>query len=251
MLAGQPLLPEPDIFGVIAVVGGQLSPVHLPDAPAEPVQKIPIVGNDEKRALIGAQVILQPAQGLKIQVVGGLVQDQQVGLLQQELCNGQTGLLAAAELVDGFVKAVAQKAHAGEDGVYPHRDVVPVPCQVGVLQPPVFFRHGLVSGSLRHGVGGGLQLVLQAENVGKNAAHLLQDGPALGEAAILLLIADGQVPAAGDRPLVVLQGPADDVQQGGFSRAVLPHQSNPVPVLYFGCHARKYQVAAITFTDIL
>ena len=60
------------------------------------VQERDVVGNEDKRILILVQVAFQPLDVLLIQVVGGLVQQQNVRLFQQELAQQHLGTLAAA-----------------------------------------------------------------------------------------------------------------------------------------------------------
>ena len=45
------------------------------------------MGNDQQGALVAAEIFLQPAQGLEVQMVGRLVQDQKVWLTKQQLRN--------------------------------------------------------------------------------------------------------------------------------------------------------------------
>ena len=49
----------------------------------------------QHRAGVGAQELLQPQHRLGVQVVGGLVEQQQVGRLQQQLAQRHATALAA------------------------------------------------------------------------------------------------------------------------------------------------------------
>jgi hypothetical protein len=49
------------------------------------VQEALVVGDDDGAAGVGVQELLQPADGQDVQVVGGLVQQQQVGPTHQHL----------------------------------------------------------------------------------------------------------------------------------------------------------------------
>ena len=72
----------------IAGIDGELPLGQLHDALREPVQKIAVVGHQQNGAVIFVQLLFQPFHGARIQVVGGLVQDEQVGLLEQGLNDG-------------------------------------------------------------------------------------------------------------------------------------------------------------------
>ncbi len=235
---------------IIPRENGEFPVLHLPYLAAEPVQKVPVVGDHQQRPLVGGQILLQPAQGLKVQVVGGLVQYQEAGLFQQQLGDGQPGLLPAAEFVDALFVPVGGEAHTSEDGVDLYLGLVSVPGQEGVLQFFITIRQG---GGLRvagHFLGGFLQLLLQGVDIGKDRAHLLQDGVALLEPGVLPLVADGKAAAPGDGAAVRLQPPGDDVQQGGLARPVDAHQPDAVPVLDPGADPGEDEVAAKGLGDI-
>jgi hypothetical protein len=54
-----------------------------------------VTGDDG--ALVFLQVVLQPRHGLGVEVVGGLVEQQDVGLLQQQPAERHAAPLAAGE----------------------------------------------------------------------------------------------------------------------------------------------------------
>ena len=69
------------VEAVIPAVKLRLSVQHLDDAGNGAIQKIPVVGDGHHRATEGADVFLQPLRGLKVQMVGGLVQQQDIRVL--------------------------------------------------------------------------------------------------------------------------------------------------------------------------
>ena len=55
---------------------------------------------------------LEPLHGLGVEVVGGLVEEQQVGLLEQQLAQRDAAALATGEVVDEDVRRrAAQRVH--------------------------------------------------------------------------------------------------------------------------------------------
>ena len=56
------------------------------------------MGNDQDRAGIFAQMAFEPVHRLGVEMVGGLVQQQQVRLVQQQLAQRDAALLAAREM---------------------------------------------------------------------------------------------------------------------------------------------------------
>ena len=53
------------------------------------------MGDDQDRAGIGAQMAFQPCHGFRIEMVGRLIKQQQIGLRQQELAQCHTAALTA------------------------------------------------------------------------------------------------------------------------------------------------------------
>ena len=120
---GEHLLPD-KIFAVSALEGGQRAVLDLADAGAELIKEVSVVGYNKYRALVAFQIALEPGQGTQIKVVGGLVEDEQIGLLKEQPCKGKPGLLAAGKGRYEPVLRDVSKAHAVEYGVYP--DVYPI-----------------------------------------------------------------------------------------------------------------------------
>ena len=60
---------------------GCLRPVEFENPASHMVEEVTVVGDGNDGALVLLQVALQPLDALSIEVVGGLVQEQDVGLL--------------------------------------------------------------------------------------------------------------------------------------------------------------------------
>ncbi len=70
------------------------------------------MGDGEHGAGVLGQVLLQPLHALGVEVVGGLVEQQQVGLLQQEPAQRDPAPLAAGEHRDvGVAGRAPQRIH--------------------------------------------------------------------------------------------------------------------------------------------
>ena len=70
------------------------------------------MGDDQDRAGIVAQMALEPVDGLGVEMVGRLVEQQQLGLFEQQAAERDAAALAARELVDvGVVGRAAQRVH--------------------------------------------------------------------------------------------------------------------------------------------
>ena len=78
----------------------ELAAVNLADPLGDVVEEVPVVGDNEDGARIGLEVALEPVHALGIEVVGGLVEQQEVGRLQQQLAQGDPATLSSGEDVD-------------------------------------------------------------------------------------------------------------------------------------------------------
>ncbi len=66
------------------IVPEEVAPVELEKARRDVVHEIPIVGDEEHRARPLQQLALEPADGARVEVVGGLVEEQHVGRAEQK-----------------------------------------------------------------------------------------------------------------------------------------------------------------------
>ena len=71
------------VEGIVAAVIFRLSAPEFHDPVYHLIQEIPVMGDGEHRALEFQQVFLQPLHAFHVQMVGGLVQQQNICLLQQ------------------------------------------------------------------------------------------------------------------------------------------------------------------------
>ena len=136
---------------------------------------------------VGEQ-LLEPEDAFEIQVVGGLVEEEQVGLADQFAGDGEAALPAAGE-------RFGAQAAIGE---------------AGAAQRLVDAR-------------GAFQIVevLAGDGVGDD----LVDGVALGEFGVLRHVADARVAAHGDGAGIGLELAGEDPEQGGLARAVAADQA--------------------------
>ncbi len=85
------------VGGVVALVGVGAPPVELQDPGRDVVEEVAVVGHGQDGAGVFLQVLLQPLDALGVEVVGGLVQQQQVGGLQQQLAQGDATALTTGQ----------------------------------------------------------------------------------------------------------------------------------------------------------
>ena len=88
------------VRGVVALVRVQVAAVDFGDPLGHVVEEVPVVGDGEDGAGVAGEVLLEPQHALGVEVVGGLVEEQQVRLLQQELAERDAAALTTGEQGD-------------------------------------------------------------------------------------------------------------------------------------------------------
>ncbi len=87
-----------------------------PGARGDGVDEGAVMGDEHHRAAVPDQGLLEHLLGRDVEVVGGLVEEQEVGLLERDLAEQQAGALPAAQLTDQLVHVVAAEEQGAEYG---------------------------------------------------------------------------------------------------------------------------------------
>ncbi len=174
------------------------------------------MGDQDHAAGEGFQVVLQPGHGLGVQVVGGLVQQQHVGLGEQQPRQGDPAALTARQV--GHRPVVRRAAQ----GVHGHLDLgvdVPQVAGVDLLLEGGHLLHQLVGVVLAQLGGDGVVLVedLLLVAPGDDVAPHVQ-----GRIQVRLLLQIAHLGAVQRLGLAgeLLVHAGHDLQQGGLARAV-------------------------------
>ena len=89
-----------------------MTAVDLGDPAGDVVEEVTVVGNGDNRARVGREVLLQPEDGLGVQVVGRLVEEQQVGRLDEELAQRDAAALTTRQDGDRLIRRrTTQRVH--------------------------------------------------------------------------------------------------------------------------------------------
>src|SRR5271166_5769760 len=73
------------VFGVVALVDGETLVPDLHGAIDGDVEKVAVVRDENVAEWIALEIALEPVAGFEIEVVGGLVEEEQVGFGKQQL----------------------------------------------------------------------------------------------------------------------------------------------------------------------
>ena len=205
------------VGGVVAFVGVQLSAVDLTDPFRDVVEEVTVVCDGQDSTLVVGEVLLQPQDGLGVQVVGGLVEQQQVRLGQQQLGQGDAAALTAGKVGDRRVgRRAAQRLHGLLDlGV-------DLPGVGGVerLLEDAHLLHELVGVVGRHFLGDGLEALLFLEDFAETLLDVLADGLLLVQRRLLQQDAHGRAGLEEGLAVGGLVHASHDLENGGLAGTV-------------------------------
>ena len=85
------------------------APLELNGTGTDLIQKISVMGDNEGCAGKGSQILFQPLDGFDIQMIRGLVQQQKIRFLQQQLTQRHTRFLTAGKIGDRSVYSFSAK----------------------------------------------------------------------------------------------------------------------------------------------
>ena len=122
---------------------------HLDDPGDGPVQEVPVVGHGDHRPGEGVQVVLQNGQGLDVQVVGGLIQQQHIGGGGQHGEEIEPPLFPAGQLADGGPLFLRREEKLLQQ--LGGREQKPLAGQAARKGDGVLFRHANVKETVRVG----------------------------------------------------------------------------------------------------
>ena len=205
---------------VVALVGDALAAVELEDPAGDVVEEVAVVGDGDDRALVLGQVLLEPRDRLGVEVVGGLVQQQQVGRAQQQPAERHAPALAAGERAHvGVRRRQAQRVHR----VFELRVEVPGVGGVDLRLDPAELLGGLL------GVVGGQLVEAVEQRLGLGDAVLARCpctsllSSSCGSCSSIPTVAPG---ASAASPRYSWSTPGHDPQQRRLARAVVAEHAD-------------------------
>ena len=99
----------------VARVRREVAAIDLDDLRHEAIEKLAIVGGHHERALEVAQEVLEPEDRLDVEMVGGLIEEEHIGLHQKDAGQGHAHLPTAGELAHIGIDRLRMKAKACEN----------------------------------------------------------------------------------------------------------------------------------------
>ena len=233
----------------VALVGGHGLEGHLPDLCTDIIEEIAVVADHQHRTGVALEVIFQPFHGGKVQVVGGLVQNEDIGLFQQQLCQAQPRQLAAGEHCNVLLPCILCKTHAGQHLFDIHVHVVAIGGVHDILQGIVLCQQVGVIGLGSHAALQDLHLRHGIQHRGKSGAHLAVDIQRGVQLCVLLQIAQCYPVGHAELALVVLIFAGKNLEQSGLACTVLSHNADAIFPLDTGGHIVQHHLFAKGLTQ--
>ena len=196
-----------------------MAAVDLGDPLGDVVEEVAVVGDGDNGTLVAGQVLLEPENGLGVEVVGGFIQQEKVRSLEEQLAQGHAAALTTGEVPHlGVRRGAAQGIHSLlELGV----EVPGTRGIQGVLEGAHLRHEGVEVGvRVRHG---GADLVVAVQlglDLGNALLDIAQNGLVLVERGLLKEDADA-VP--GGQTGLAIGGLVDtghDLEDGGLAGTV-------------------------------
>jgi hypothetical protein len=205
--------------GVVALEREALAAIELEDPARHVVEEVAIVGHRDDGARVVVQEALEPRDALGVEVVGGLVEQQNVRLFQEQTAERDATPLTAGEGVDlGLGRGQTQRIHRALDHAIdlPAIDVIDL-----LLELPVLLEqrvHLVARIAEQHAD------LFEARDQPFHRSDRVLDGLLHGlpglEARLLREEADAQAFGGLRFALEVLVHPRHDAQQRALARAV-------------------------------
>ena len=212
---------------VVAGVDPQLAVVDVGHVGTDRVEEVAVVGNDDHGGLAGVEHPFQPANGIDIQVVGGLVQQQDVGVGKQGLGQQHPQLPARRHLAHGAEMQFPGDTGTQQDLTRPALGGIAVHFREQGLELGDF--HAVVLGHLGQRVNT-VPLLLDlpqlpvAHDHGVHHREFLERELVLVQAANTLVGRNGDIARRGHKTAV------EDFHEGGFAAAIGADQAVAIAV---------------------
>ena len=209
------------------MIAGDSLALQLEDMGGNAVKEIAVMGDNQHPAAVILQEAFQPLDHLDVQVVGRLIQKEEIRLPQQGLGQADAGLLSPGEVLDIFLELILCEAQAVGNAADTALIVVATQ-ELETLHHAAIGSHSLLIVLFRNGLLQRFLALTQLDDVLKGPLEFLEEG-AIAEVCLLLHIADGSIGIKSDGTPVAFFQPHQAAHEGGLACAVRPHEAHLVP----------------------
>ncbi len=249
-----PGVPLDQVVAVAAVIVGEGPEAQVGNPCRHRIEEVAIVRDEDDGVRVGDQVRLEPVAGVEIEVVRRFVEQQQIGLAEEQLGEGDPHLPAARERVHRTLRVVGLEAEAAQHGGDLQVDAVAVVQPEAILQIAVAGEQGVVLTRLDAGIGepllDGVHLGLLLEQGLKGEADLFVDRATGVGDAVLRQVADRLGGRLDDAARVGLFEAVQHPQQGRLAGAVRAAQSDALALADLPRHVVQQNPIAEGFRQV-
>ena len=209
------------IGGVVAFIGEIFPAIEFQDPADDIVEKIAVVGDHQHRAGIFLEMIFQPFDTLGVKMVGRLVEQQDVRLLDQQAGQRDAALLTARQAFDRPVRRrAAQRLHRDFQLVVER----PAIDRVDLFLERTHFLHQRVEicvlRRIRHDHADLVEAIELVRGFARAVLHILKNGLGGIELRLLRQIADADILARPGLAAIFLVDAGHDLDQRRLADAV-------------------------------
>ncbi len=240
---------------VVAGILDQLSVRQLDDLPDGAVEKGPVVGDEEIAPLERLQKLLEELDAGQVEMVGRLVEEQEIDVGQQDTRQHGPVLLTTAEGHDRPFPLTLHKADSGQHPLHLGVQRVAVGMFVVVLQVGVFLEQLLVLGRALRRVGQVMldrpHLPLDRQHVGEGRLDIVEQRHPRLRVEMLPDMADSQPRGAQDLAMVGVFLLQQQPEERRLPRPVAADQPDFLAGVMLPCRPLHDVVRAVRFLDIV
>ncbi len=210
-----------EVGRVIAFVGEVFPAIELEDPADDIVEEVAVVGDHQHRAGIFLEMRFEPLDAFRVEVVGGLVEEQDRGLLDQQARQRDPALFTTRQAFDRPVRRWAAQCLHRDFELVVERPAVD---RVDLALELAHLLHQLVEIGVLLGIAhlgrNGVEAVDHVGDVARSVLDVFQHGLAGVELRFLRQIADGDVLARPGLALILLVDAGHDLHQRRLAGAV-------------------------------
>ena len=221
---------------VVEVAGVDLEAVGVEgcDLGADAVEEVAVVRDENDGSVVAVEEVLEPLDARQVEVVGGFVEEQDRGPLDEQPSERETNAPAAGELGGALREAAGREAEAAEDDGGVGAEGVAAAGLVALLDGAEFvgddLHLGLGGAGRAEGVDAGgehLHLLLGLDEFGAAAEGVVEHREVVHVADLLREESDGGAGGGANTPGIGLHLPCDNAEEGGLTGAVRADESDP------------------------
>ena len=246
-----------EMGGVVAQIAAGNAAFRGDDLVADAVEEGAVVTDDHQSCRLLQQVALQPLDGLDVEVVGRFVEQQQIGILEQDLAEGDPHLPAAGVVADLAFSRLRAEADRWQQLVDARVELVAVQRFKATLQTAQVLDQSIEM----VGIGGRLfgahrlfhrPLLIENEGGFTEGLEQLFANAALGvDVEFLLQVGDARFPLTHHLATGGLLLSSNQPQLGGFASAVDAHEADAITGLHLPGDVTQDLAGGVNLADAL